>query len=209
MDRTDLVAGRRYTVRCVQADLEHRGMPRWWPVLGPMHRDAEILNIDFEHWHIDWRFVSDRRMRRLIAGLSERHERIQHENDLAAIVIDVWTTGRHDSDGRWCTPKPTDRRRRCRRERLPRWSNQSTEPTWRADLEHAYRDVKLVLREGQWICPHRGAVIASADRSTNTTIECPLHGLVWCTQTRALIPTSSDADGRSRSRVEKTAGPLG
>jgi hypothetical protein len=54
--------GSFYEVPCMPVAKQARvyWMPSdlWVPVLGPKHADAEHLEFPWEHYHIDWRFIS-------------------------------------------------------------------------------------------------------------------------------------------------------
>ena len=55
--------GRWYRVSCVRAFYGSDQYLQWWPVIGPGHSDREILNFPPEHFHVDYRFLSNRKRR--------------------------------------------------------------------------------------------------------------------------------------------------
>ena len=57
-DGTYYEVGRFYVVPCVRAGWPHiDDKPRWWPILGPQHEDAEFINFPYQHFHVDYRFL--------------------------------------------------------------------------------------------------------------------------------------------------------
>lgn len=49
--------GGLYPRLCARAIWPGGTVPRWWPVLGPLHDDREILGLVHEHYHVDYRFL--------------------------------------------------------------------------------------------------------------------------------------------------------
>jgi len=135
-----------------------------WPVIGPMHQDAEIINFHYRHYHIDWRFVSDRL-------LNDVHWHTQ---------IPYGTVLHADRYGQRVLPKPIMRRLKCKRDFTPYPAHKAT---WLPELEKAHKGCKL--KPGM-VCPHRGVPLASIP-GVNGIVTCPAHGLKWNVATGELV----------------------
>ena len=70
---TELQVGRFYPVTCVRAQWSHFGLA-WWPTLGPMHNDRDIIGLLETHLHVDPRFVN-RALQKKVGSALHRHAR--------------------------------------------------------------------------------------------------------------------------------------
>jgi hypothetical protein len=151
--------GKPYLVPCVRASSTPPSYARpgdWVPVLLPEHEDREIIGVPYAHYHLDFRFLSDRQHRLVHLGS------IMHR-DL------------------WPTPKPgltlyvgelEYRRKKCRRRMPINYPHHL--PTWYPRLEKAYTGACMVNRR----CPHKGIDLSGCE-ARNGVILCPGHGLMW------------------------------
>lgn len=161
--------GALYAVPCVRVPLGFYGLI-WVPVLGPKHRDLE-LGVDWEHWHVDWRFVPDSTLFHASTGWRKSPHGKVVSND------NPDRRGEHQLTG---TPKL--KRRLCRRQ-MPEFPA-SPRPVW-ADMEAAQRKRCDRLKDGH-TCPHRGIDLRPFVGEDGTAI-CPLHGLRWDLRTGAMV----------------------
>lgn len=65
--------GRRYPRPCVRTIWQDAG-PKWIPVIGKIHDDVEIIVADFQHIHVDYRFLCQRDRRRLLRQMQKDQE---------------------------------------------------------------------------------------------------------------------------------------
>lgn len=166
------VVGESYRVPTVRGSWY--GMVRNWPVIGPLHRDREIIGFPHPHYHLDARFLTDRCIR-IAAGS------IQAKSEIDPVAVATRILGsplrthqRMNPDG---LPPPVVRARLCRRGFEPvTWS---AEAHWYKELAAAYAGERL--RPGM-ICPHRGLCLKSMPRAGGNVI-CPAHGLWWNVET--------------------------
>ena len=152
----------------------------WVPVLGPKHRDQEHLDFDFEHYHIDWRFVPEREFRAASSGIviNVPHNKVL-TNDSGPLNLLVG--------------EPVLKRRRCRRlmpefpqivaETLP--NRRHVAIRWER-LERAQAFTCNKLKPGN-ICPHRGIDLTPFEQPDGTAV-CPGHGMRWNLRTGELMP---------------------
>lgn len=163
------VMGKSYWVPCVFAEKWYDQKNVWIPVLGPLHEDAEIIKFPEEHWHIDWRFVSQRLWKKVRVP--------------AGTVISA----------KFTTLKVEMKRRKCLREEPyypalgSRRCSGSGRPTWGEELEqkHAAARVKCLR------CPHRNLPLDPASVDVNGLVQCRGHGLRWHLRTGKLAPYNS------------------
>lgn len=153
--------GKFYRVPCVKTN-----KPLWLldagysvPVIGPAHEDSDVINFPEDHWHVDWRFVTN--------DFFEFHTRFRAEP--GGTVISVRNT----------TSEVFNRRIKCRRE-MPAFPNGAP---WQTALEKAYADCRL---KPGLVCPHRGIPLAGVP-SEGGVIVCPGHGLAWNAATGEMV----------------------
>ena len=162
--------GAFYSVPCVRVPFGFYGM-KWAPVIGPKHRDVE-LGVDWEHWHVDWRFVPDATLHQAIA-----YSTIQSPH--GKVVS-------NDNPERWGEQKLTGpsvlKRHLCLRE-MPDFPA-APKPEWAA-MEVAQRARCDKLKDGH-TCPHRGIDLRPFEKEDGTAV-CPGHGLRWDLRTGLLL----------------------
>ncbi len=175
--------GTYYMVPCLLVGPEFRTswMPAdgWVPVLGPKHRDVEHLEFEYEHFHVDWRFMPRGKYETLIATRASG-------SPLGNVVTS--DTGYGEVTG---TPKL--RRVLCKREMPEFPSREGATSAWGDDVSFKWKRMERAqaftcnrLKPGN-ICPHRGIDLTPFIKEDGTVI-CPGHGLRWDTKTGALLP---------------------
>lgn len=170
------VVGVFYRVPCVRVPFGFYGL-KWVPVIGPKHRDLD-LNVDWEHWHVDWRFVPESTLRQagsLILDGSPHGKVISNDSP---------TFGEHSLHG-----QPEMKRRLCRRV-MPDFPARPR-PAWAA-MEQAQRARCDRLKDGH-TCPHRGIDLRPFAKADGTAI-CPGHGLRWDLRTGELLARHSTTE---------------
>lgn len=126
------------------------------PVLGPLHEDRAIIGFPEEHWHIDWRFVTERFWLRHSLG---------RLTPLATPISKRNTTG-----------DVTMRRLKCKRAMPVFPARTAGGPIpWLPALEDAYAGATLKCGR---ICPHQGLPLAGCPVQDGVVV-CPGHGLAW------------------------------
>lgn len=142
----------------------------WIPVLGHKHSDAD-LGVIHVHWHIDWRFASER----LLVGCSRNITGQPHGTVIFNDGADYLPT---------LTGVPEIKRRKCKRA-MPDFPARPKGLLFRA-MEVTQRDRCNKLVDGH-TCPHRGIDLRPFVQADGTAI-CPGHGLRWDMATGELIP---------------------
>ena len=131
--------GKFYDVPCVYAkwpDTDAR--PRWWPVLGPQHEDTDFINADYQHYHVDFRFLNDasREMLRGPMGPSRAFSVVITSVNIVAPAVELptghWTPERVVEDELWFQV----RRVKCKAQ-WPSYPRRFA--WWLSELEAAYR----------------------------------------------------------------------
>lgn len=166
--------GQRYRVPCVTLVNDHGGECPWWvPIIGPRHDDSD-LGVEFQHWHQDWRFISNTLLQRVW------HE---YEDDYS----DEWqwhqATHRHVVSHH--VRGPEDRVKVCYRRMIP---HPDIFPL-RRGLEDRWKG--HVLKGGCKVCPHRGMPLNGLPVDKDGGVICPGHGLKWHAETGALLSRRS------------------
>ena len=142
----------RPCVRAIWPSLYY-ARPDWIPVLGPVHSDAEVLNFEPKHLHVDYRFLRKR----------QRKDSFLNRIDLVfASVITILEPVGADGAQVKIEDLPDDRYPLESYWRTMRRRFQGPYPPyppgwkipWSEELHEAYRDE--TLKDGL-ICPHRGA----------------------------------------------------
>lgn len=165
------VPGRFYRVPCVRRAFYDSRV--WWPVVGPLHADAE-LGIDYDHLHFDVRFLSDPFLRKWVDWPDVERLGVADRPNAAMVRIQA---------NRAVVTREV-RVRRCWRT-MPSFPTAPPEkkksPRFRA-LEEAHRDAKLCK-----VCPHRGMRAIDMPIVDGVRV-CHGHGLGWDVQTGRLVP---------------------
>jgi hypothetical protein len=166
--------GRFYMVPCVEGTW--CGVQKFWPVIGPFHNDAEIIEFDEWHWHIDVRFIS---------GSPYFHKNVQ---DVVREFPLMLTIARPNySQGDYFTPAkhpmPVLKRRKCRRQYASHETSMDR-ARWLQKLEASCGSAGL--RNGR--CPHRGTDLSTMIPDEFGCIECPLHGLIFDAASGSNVP---------------------
>lgn len=166
------VVGRFYLVPTVKYPWLTSDVHRPWPVLLPRHEDAEHLNFQWHHYHIDPRFLS--------RGDTASAADWLYLGEHGSVVANAEATAQRQALHRLgfqrqsiAHPPIVWRRRKCARATI--------------EYQHGHEDVILKLggafsgrqcaksRTG-WICPHKRANLGSM-AAVDGVITCPLHGL--------------------------------
>ena len=193
-DRERYIVGRRYEVPHVRAAWPAFAPPfepRWIPVLGPAHRDAEVINFEWKHFHVDLRFLPDR-VRRDTSSVQSRCVG-SVAGVFALPITSVWPSGYRSKErprnsvmlDRLPLGLPleswfTVRRSTCRVVAYPPYPA----TLWARELEKMYAGARL--KPGQ-ICPHRGADLSTFEPDEAGCVTCPLHGLRWHVESGRLV----------------------
>lgn len=181
--------GRYYLVPAVFGEWDSNSA-RWWPVMGPLHEDVEIVGFDTRHYHIDPRFLAENIWRRSLWG-NEFRAAWHVGGDSIRVGGSPVQFAPDDFRHLYGTEmmQPAMMRMLCKRVMPDRsWmilQGSRTASGWGAKMEGAYADAKL--KPGM-ICPHRGAPLASCPVGPDRTVVCPLHGLRWHVDTGEMIP---------------------
>lgn len=166
MNMTDRYAaayevGKYYLVPCVRG--QYFGVVADWPVIGPMHEDAEYIKFKWHHYHIDWRFVPHKLFRPL--GYK-----------MGALLL---TNHISNPIG---LPAPVLRRRKMYRP--------FQKFIWPATMSDAYKKFAAAYSESKlssgMVCPHRGLPLQGCPQDGDV-VTCPGHGLRWNVITGELV----------------------
>jgi hypothetical protein len=159
--KTEPVVGQRYLVPCVLfwPRLIGIGKAVWIPVFGPLHDDKQYLNVEKDHWHIDFRFMTRPMMRARNLLWSRR---------------DIFAYGMFPDTPSLEKQEPAERTMKCV-SRMPHYH--SLELTKK--LEDAFADATVVNVGGCRTCPHRGLPLDGLPREEDGSVVCRGHGLCW------------------------------
>ncbi len=163
------------TVRYIYAD-QHRA--RDWPVLLPLHSDADRFPFVWEHYHVDIRFLA-----------ADLWSRMAYYNDQFGGAGDVdrdameyaqrMPVARLDWVGRpWVGvlvkhPPIVWRRRKCARSAIP---YTMTEHPLIKRVQQDFAGTQCKAARAGWVCPHQGFPLGSV-QEVGGVLTCPLHGL--------------------------------
>lgn len=174
-----VTVGRWYPVPCVLVDVPKEIGPRatfWLPIYGPLHRDTDIIHFDWEHYHVDVRFMGVQRLADWDEG---RYAWIQHLEQRAMLLPVI--VGNQPSRGRWKVAResqPAIHQRKCYRQWPdfptggPRFHN-----PWERELAETYSRCRINLENP--VCPHRRFPLTGVPADADGIVTCPGHGLRW------------------------------
>lgn len=173
--------GKFYRVPCVKSVKGHphdrlwRG--EWVPIIGPLHKDDGPIQFPFEHWHVDWRFVTERMYKRV----SNR----THYGDMGIFhhVACLYERSGNDSEDKtrsFFVGDVVERRIKCRRPFRP--YPHALALRWLKPLQDDCAAMKMT----NMTCPHRGLPLDGCERDGDV-VQCPGHGLRWNVKTGELV----------------------
>lgn len=142
------------------------------PINTPLHDDVDYINFSTRHYHIDWRFVSNKIYNSII--LYKRYPQLKTKNEQAYIICETNLQGDINIEG-----DVVYKRVKCQRQ----YSNinfhnehQILYNTWPVKLQSAYCGKELKKNNaGQYVCPHKGAVIDLKYVDEFGFAVCPAH----------------------------------
>lgn len=164
------VIGRYYLVPVIRAKWHY--VEADWPVMGPLHADADFFDFRPEHYHVDARFFTKPQIDVAESGWYRLAE------DVQAVPL-------HAYPGDPELPKPILKRRRCRFPQIP---YEHGDKGAIKNLRKHYAGAQCQTGKGGWICPHRKFPLGSV-QAIDGILTCPLHGLQFDAATG--IATSS------------------
>jgi hypothetical protein len=162
------VVGKWYMVPCVQVKIpSYAGWKQgeYFPIIGELHEDREVIGFNEEHVHPDFRFVRPSFIR---YRTSPSRYPYRKAANIFAVVI---------SKQNFYESEP--RRFRCHQSHplFPRLA------AWQKQLEAKYAKTSARCMA----CPHRGISLKGAPVENGAYV-CPGHGLAWNTETLKLQP---------------------
>jgi hypothetical protein len=163
------VVGRFYMVPAVQ----HIwcGVDALWPVLGPMHTDADFFNFRDRHYHIDARFVPAR-----LAGQVTKWGK----RSIAAMAQGFPLSRRRYDERDIPSGRPTLARFKCQSAEML-YSFGGKDEVRRLREHHGDNGnaaaMPICKPDGRKLCPHRKVDLSSFAPDQDGIVTCPLHGL--------------------------------
>lgn len=181
----ELIIGQSYLRPCIRAQW-NQFHAQWIPVLGTIHRDVEHIMADFDHVHVDYRFMPAK-IRNETERELDQSTRIFKVNPVhSEPVSNVLPLG-------YETPITLEAAARIQTDLWldvmpctyagPYPEYPASFVHWMKDLSKAYRNARLI--DGH-ICPHQGTDLTGIEPDRNGNVTCPLHGLCWNAKTGRL-----------------------
>ena len=191
------VVGTFYRRPCVRAHWP-RSCIRWLPILGPIHSDREHIGADFQHVHVDYRFLNLEIRQILDDYLFDPRDMPRFNRVYSKLISHVWPLGNeapveldeihlmdiHPSS--WMSVRP-------RKYQGPYPPYPHGYFSWLHDLSEAYAERTLI---NGTICPHRGTDLSAIMPDDAGAITCPLHGLRWLASTGKIVMPEPLPHGR-------------
>lgn len=178
-------AGKFYGVPCVKASASKYQQifrHQWVPIIGPEHRDAEIIGFPYRHWHVDWRFAGLR-----MFAAAKREDFIRGGNGAVYnYVVQRFAAFDQKEDERnpfVVTGEVVMRSMQCKRE-WPAYPHARAK--WLGSLQDACSQLKMK----NMVCPHRGLPLQGCPKDGDV-VTCPGHGLRWNVKTGELVKEAS------------------
>ena len=163
------IVGQTYLVPSIIYKMFNDNEPRWYPVMGTRHEDADHLKFPWEHFHPDWRFMPAAVVAKAMRAGGRRY---------GTQALFGYPLQMHGLD----VPEKTEyRRRKCVRT-MPENVILASMPLARGHFD-AWEGVDAKRGPRGLVCPHRGTILGSVTPNPDGTITCPLHGLKFCART--------------------------
>ena len=182
------VVGSFYRRPCVRAHWPTNRI-RWLPILGPVHSDPEHIRAEFQHVHVDYRFLN-MELREILDLILRNSPDDPFRNRIYSTPISYVSPHGYEEpvavDGihllgidpaSWMSVRP-------RKYQGPYPPYPYDNVPWLQDLSEAYADRTLI---NGTTCPHRGADLTGVVPDHSGVITCPLHGLRWQVSTGEMV----------------------
>jgi hypothetical protein len=143
----------------------------WVPLIGEKHCDTELIYFPLQHYHVDWRFVKDRKFKKV----KESH----------------WPKGRNYFMGIVIIAQSISEIKIMRMKMLRQMPEYPNPIIFTKPLEQHYQGA--VAKKHR--CPHQGADLSSIAPNEKGQIVCPLHGLRFCKDSLKIIMTTKQEGG--------------
>lgn len=176
--------GKHYMVPCIKIDEIESARGKYkslncmaWVPVWPIDHDDRDIGFPEQHYHVDWRFVSNKDIRCIVKALYGLKcpdgpiEDMLQEIILLVIVIKDVIEG------------PEEWPQCCYRTRLT-WPYHHRAPE---KLEIKLKGAKLKCNR----CPHWGFDLSTVPPDENGIIQCPGHGLCFRADTGDIVPRKS------------------
>lgn len=170
--------GKFYRVPAIKTLRKSHWYGMWMPIIGPLHRDIEILKFPPEHWHVDWRFAPERALK--LCRYKQPYSEV-----VQVLAYDHCDWMPADQKYPQIEGGVEMKRMRCKRA-WPQYPHTLIQRHWGPALEKAFSECKL---KPGLICPHRGISLEGAHREGDV-VTCPGHGLRWNVKTGELVTTT-------------------
>jgi hypothetical protein len=169
---------------------EWHGILDDWPVLGPLHADAEFFGFPHKHYHCDARFLTYRQAQIGVSSLSYELSHLSRPERVAFACLAWPLSDRPDWKDRKGPPtelvprhRPKLKRLRCSRlgvgVSLGIVGGKGLKATTEMHRHYGDPAPPIRLADGRLLCPHRKA---------DGVVTCPLHGLrVQCGRPRLVL----------------------
>lgn len=166
--------GKRYLVPAIDYPWNNRRSI--WPVLGPLHADAEFFDFPRAHYHIDPRFLTYNQVRyvSMIGRCAiKTYPPVQTVEPLILAVTGYPLSHRGAEIPRG---RPGLISRRCR---ISTYTPGELRHDRVEEMRNYYGDPAEPIRlgDGRILCPHRKLELSTFQPDANGVVTCPLHGL--------------------------------
>ena len=188
-----LIEGRLYPRPCVRAKWVGHDVA-WLPVIGNVHSDPEHVKADFQHLHVDFRFLDQQTKDQLDRDFAESNNILCLNKIYSLPISYVLPEGRELTiplDDTQLADIETESWLSVRN--LPYQGEYPPYPHhivhWTKSLGQAYADQSLINGN---VCPHQGTDLSGITPGPDGIITCPLHGLRWHARTGRSAETPAD-----------------
>ena len=181
----DVVVGKFYSVPHVLAYefYGHTNIPI--PINTPLHEDKDYINFNVLHFHIDWRFLNTKIYTDCCIDMHEPSYEIKSQVKDVLIIESA-------ALGKLADTKVFYKNVKCKRS----YNNNifhiefpiMYHCNWPTKLQIVFCGDHLRINEnGQYVCPHKGAIVDLNHKDENGHAVCPAHLLRFNTQTLKAI----------------------
>ena len=167
---------------CIRTFLDMHNKPSWVPVIGPQHDDRQFLKANFQHYHIDWRYLTLGQVK-AIQECSKYSGTTVNQIVITQVIPEGYNTviNLNNIDQYPAETYLKDMKRRCSRDFTP---YPAVRGNWLPDMEDAFHGQELI--DGH-TCPHQLTDLTTISPDSNGNVTCPLHGLTWNQKTGKLV----------------------
>lgn len=182
---SDVQLGKYYKVPHVFCN-DFYGVKGFIPINTPLHEDKDYINFEHLHFHCDWRFLNSRYYKSICRDINFPNYELRSE--VSKVILTTLRDGKINTKGSIVYKAVRAKRKYANNTYFQILETPIRIEGWRKKIQDAFCGDHLRQNElGQYVCPHKGAIIDLTHVDENGNAVCPAHLLRFDVKTKKAI----------------------